>query len=143
VAQTGSIPDRTPPGQQLERINQLLNRTISFFALFTLISINIAATQDQDKSTFQAEKHKQQKVSCAGCHIGEEQPKTAATDKGCLACHKSMEAVAEKTADYKPNPHKNHITESNDVECTVCHHGHKADAPACLACHMGLTFEKK
>jgi dihydrodipicolinate reductase len=51
--------------------------------------------------------------------------------------------VAERSVAYVPNPHKNHITESNDVECTVCHHGHKADNPACLACHMGLTFEKK
>jgi hypothetical protein len=121
----------------------VLNKTISLVTLLTLILLNIAAAQDQDKSTFQAEKHKQQKVTCAGCHLGEEQPKTAATDKGCLACHKSMEAVAERSVAYVPNPHKNHITESTDVECTVCHHGHKADNPACLACHMGLTFEKK
>jgi hypothetical protein len=97
----------------------------------------------QEKTVFSADRHKGRGVACLGCH-GEAAPKIAASEKGCLVCHKSIEAVAEKTNDVVPaNPHKNHITVSNKVECTQCHNGHKADVPACANCHAGMKFEKK
>ncbi len=97
----------------------------------------------QEKTAFNADRHKSRSVACLACH-GEAAPKTAASEKGCLSCHKSLEAVAEKTIDMAPgNPHKNHITEANNLECTQCHSGHKADVPTCTNCHAGMKFEKK
>jgi hypothetical protein len=99
-------------------------------------------TTAQEKPALNADRHKSRGIACLACH-GEAAPKTAASEKGCLTCHKSMEAVAEKTKDMLPaNPHKNHITASNKVECTQCHNGHKADSPACTNCHAGMKFEK-
>ncbi len=105
-----------------------------------LLWIGAAAAAAED--SFLADRHKALNVKCAACH-GEEQPKTAASGETCLTCHKSMEAVAERTKDYNQNPHRNHITESSDLECTQCHFGHKADHPVCLNCHAGLKFEKQ
>jgi hypothetical protein len=95
-----------------------------------------------DKATFTADRHKALNIGCAACH-GEEKPKSAASEKACLTCHKSLEAVAEKTMDYNKNPHKNHLTEASDLECTQCHYGHKADIPVCNSCHQGIKFEKQ
>jgi fumarate reductase flavoprotein subunit len=100
-----------------------------------------AAIADE-KDSFTADRHKERNIKCVSCH-GEEEPKTAASEKACITCHKSLEAVAERTKDFTPNPHSNHITETSDVECTQCHFGHKADSPVCLNCHQGLTFQKK
>jgi cytochrome c len=113
---------------------------LCFCALAAVLWTTAAAAQNED--AFTADRHKQYTVACKGCHE-EEQPKTPATEKACLACHKSMEAVAEKTKDRKPNPHSNHVTEAADVECTQCHHAHKADVPMCHQCHAGLQFEKQ
>lgn len=99
--------------------------------------INLA----EEKSNFTADRHKGRGLSCTACH-GEEQPKAAAPAKSCLSCHKSLEAVAERTAAYEPNPHSNHLTQSSDIECTQCHYGHKEDSPVCHQCHQGLQFAK-
>jgi fumarate reductase flavoprotein subunit len=96
----------------------------------------------QEKRPFTADRHKSRGMECIGCH-GEAQPKTPAPAKACPACHTSMEAVAERTKDFEKNPHKNHLTEASDPECTQCHHGHKADTPLCHQCHEGMKFEKK
>jgi hypothetical protein len=95
----------------------------------------------QEKTTFTADRHKERNVKCLACH-GEAEPKTAASAKGCMTCHKSLEAVAERTKDYPRNPHMNHLTESSDIECTQCHKGHKEDTPVCLNCHSGMKFER-
>jgi fumarate reductase flavoprotein subunit len=96
----------------------------------------------QEKSAFTADKHKERDIACTGCHDSA-QPKEAASAASCLKCHKSMEAVAEKTKGFTPNPHKNHVTDSQDVECTQCHQGHKADTPMCSQCHGEMKFEKQ
>jgi hypothetical protein len=100
------------------------------------------AVSEETKKPFAADLHKQRGLECTACHK-EAKPKTPASAEACLTCHQSMETVAEKTADRKPNPHKNHITEASDLECTLCHKGHKADAPMCHQCHIGMEFEKK
>lgn len=94
------------------------------------------------KSSFTADRHKALKIKCQGCH-GVAKPKKAAPPEACDKCHQSLEAVAERTANLKPNPHKNHITEGSEVACTQCHGAHKADDIACERCHMGLKFEKQ
>jgi hypothetical protein len=100
-----------------------------------------SALSEEVKKPFSAEIHKRRGLTCIACHK-EPKPKTDASPENCLVCHQSIEAVAEKTADRSPNPHKNHVTDSMDLECTQCHHGHKADTPLCLQCHLGMGFEK-
>jgi hypothetical protein len=99
------------------------------------------AALSQEKPVFTADKHKEKNIACTGCHDNA-QPKEPASAASCLKCHKSMEAVAEKTKDFTPNPHKNHVTDSQDMECTQCHQGHKANTVVCNDCHGGMKFEK-
>ena len=106
-------------------------------AAILLAGINLA----EEKGSFTVDRHKSRGLTCTACH-GEEQPKAAASAKACMACHKSLEAVAERTAAFEPNPHSNHLTQSSDVECTQCHHGHKDDTPVCHQCHQGMQFAK-
>jgi hypothetical protein len=101
----------------------------------------VAGIGEEKKEDFTADRHKSRGISCIGCHK-EAQPKTAAPEKVCLACHKSLDAVAERTKDYSPDPHSNHITQSSDIECTQCHQGHKADTILCHRCHSGMKFAK-
>lgn len=101
-----------------------------------------SAWSGEETKPFVGERHKQRGLTCVACHR-EPEPKTAAPAEACLPCHQSMEAVAGKTANRKPNPHQNHVTEAMDLECTLCHHSHKADAPMCHQCHLGMEFEKK
>ena len=110
--------------------------------LILVSGLGIGAVVSEEKTGgFTAERHKSVGVSCIGCHK-EEQPKTAAPEKSCLACHKSFDAVAERTKNYEPDPHNNHITQSSDIECTQCHQGHKADVILCQKCHSGMKFQK-
>jgi hypothetical protein len=118
----------------------LLKRTV--VAAFVLLMVWTCCAADQEKRPFTADRHKALKITCAGCH-GAAKPKKAATQKTCLKCHTSIEAVAERTTGLKPNPHKNHLTEGSDVACTQCHAGHKADDIICERCHSGLKFEKQ
>jgi fumarate reductase flavoprotein subunit len=105
-----------------------------------LLNAGLALTEE--KKPFTADRHKSRAVECKGCH-GVEKPDTTATSQSCLACHQSLEAVAEKTGNRQPNPHKNHLTESSDIECTQCHASHKEDALVCHQCHTGLEFVKQ
>jgi fumarate reductase flavoprotein subunit len=122
-------------------MNLVFKRILCFSAVAALLLTGVAITKEKDDA-FTADRHKNRQITCNACH-GEAQPKTAASEKSCLACHKSIEAVAERTKDFERNPHKNHITEGSDVECTQCHQGHKADTPVCHQCHQGMKFEKK
>jgi hypothetical protein len=117
----------------------VINRVLCFIALAAVLGTGTAITQE--KKLFTADSHKERGLTCAACHK-EEQPKTAASGEACLTCHNSIEAVAEKTKDFDRNPHKNHITDSSDVECTACHQGHKDNISLCHQCHAGLKFEK-
>jgi hypothetical protein len=102
----------------------------------------IAFAAAQEKRPFTADRHKALKIACAGCHQ-EAKPEKAAPAEACLKCHQSLDGVAERTKNLKPNPHKNHLTEGSDVECTQCHLGHKADTLICNQCHGEITFEKQ
>ena len=96
----------------------------------------------QEKEKFTADRHKERGVTCDVCH-GEAQPTKAAPAENCLICHQSIAVVAERTKDFERDPHNNHITESADIECTQCHHGHKIDVPVCDQCHSGFKYEKR
>lgn len=64
------------------------------------------------------------------------------TKTQCLKCHKSYEALAERTKNVTPNPHVSH---QGAVNCEDCH---KANKPAksvelmCNDCHK-FTLKKK
>lgn len=95
----------------------------------------------EEKAAMTADKHKERGLKCEVCHK-EAQPKAAAPAEACLACHQSLENVAKKTENYTVNPHDNHITKSSEVECTMCHQGHKEDILLCHNCHQGLHIDK-
>jgi hypothetical protein len=117
-----------------------MKRTI--LAIFALVMIWTCYVVAQEKRPFTADRHKALKIACVGCH-GEEDPKKPATAEACSKCHQSLEAVAERTKNLKPNPHHNHLTEGSEVACTQCHASHKADDIICERCHSGLKFEKQ
>ena len=123
-----------------EGTNLVLKRIFCIFAVGMILATS--AVIAEDKTGFTADRHKGRNLACGACHGGEAQPKTAASAEACLTCHKSLEAVAERTTGFVQNPHDNHLTQSTDLECTVCHHGHKADTIACEQCHSGFKFEK-
>lgn len=126
---------------QVEKGTDLVIRKLFCFSIAAiLLCAGVALVQEKEK--FTADRHKERGVSCEVCH-GEAQPTKAASAEKCQACHQSLEAVAERTKDFVRDPHKNHITDSSDVECTRCHNGHKANSPVCNACHSGFKFEKK
>lgn len=122
-----------------KEIIQVLKRMFCLTAIVGIFWTVAAITQE--KEVFTADRHKEMGFSCEVCHQ-EAEPTTPASGKSCLACHESMEAMAEKTKDFVPNPHDNHMTQSSNIECTQCHQGHKADVSLCEQCHAGLTFQK-
>ena len=117
----------------------MTTRLFCFFAVASIFWTGIAITQE--KESFLADRHQKREVECKACH-GEGEPKALESGKSCLVCHKSLEAVAERTKDFEKNPHNNHITQVSDVECNQCHNGHKETTPLCHQCHEGMTFEK-
>ncbi len=52
----------------------------------------------------------------------------------CLSCHAngSYQALAEKTAKLKPNPHASHMA---DVQCDACHVWQGEPRLMCNDCH--------
>lgn len=119
----------------------MFKKLIGCLAMACLFGIGAVISQEKAKS-FTADRHKERGMACVGCHK-EEQPKTAAEAASCLACHKSLESVGERTKDFVQNPHQNHITDSSDVQCTQCHQSHKEDTILCHNCHAGMKFERQ
>jgi len=119
----------------------VLRKILSLSALAAFLCAGAAITQE--KETFTADRHKELGMGCESCHE-DAQPKAAPAEPGkaCAACHGPMEEVAKKTGELFPNPHDNHITQANEVDCTECHKGHKADATPCQNCHVGMKFVK-
>lgn len=79
----------------------------------------------------------------AEVHGGQLPAETGWATKGqCLQCHQSYDALAEKTKNLEPNPHKSHLGAVNCIEC------HKADKPSkqpelmCNSCH-NFTLKAK
>jgi len=117
----------------------VLKKIICFSTIVVLLGIGIVVSQD--KKAPLADRHKDRGLPCSVCHGGEDAPTTAASGKSCLICHNSLAAVADRTKGFVSNPHKNHLTEANDLECTQCHKGHKEDTILCHRCHAGMKFK--
>jgi hypothetical protein len=83
---------------------------------------------------FSSDKHIKAGINCDNCHgtakvaAGEE----VAMAK-CLSCHGSYEKLAKQTEKMIYNPHSN--SHLGDLDCKVCHHGHRADENYCGSCH--------
>ncbi|MDR0311022.1 MAG: cytochrome c3 family protein [Acidobacteriota bacterium] len=123
-----------------------MKKIISFAIVAALLVIGAGLSQESGENKPVADKHKDRGVTCGVCHNGEADPKSAASPKSCLSCknHDSWNAVAKLTNNdkgFKFNPHHNHITESNDLDCTQCHQAHKADTIICYNCHQGMKFK--
>ena len=69
----------------------------------------------------------------AEVHGGQLPAETGWATKGqCLQCHQSYDALAEKTKNLEPNPHKSHLGE---LRCTYCHSIHDTPKIHCNECH--------
>ena len=111
-----------------------------------LVVVVTGVSQEAGDNKPRMDKHKDRGATCAVCHGDEVEPKDAAPPKSCLTCknHDSWKTVTERTNSdkgYKFNPHHNHITEANEVECTHCHQEHKADTVFCYNCHTAMKFK--
>ena len=80
---------------------------------------------------FLADKHKVAGIGCDGCHK-QNPPKEQAPTLVCNKCHGDQTKLAERTQKVIPNPHDSHL---GNVECGLCHHGHKKSEDYCSTCH--------
>ena len=129
----------------------MMKKMIGLSVVTALLVIGAAAYQEAQVQEVQgkkptADRHKDRGVTCGACHDGEADPKTAASSESCFTCknHGSWGIVIERISankEYKFNPHQNHITTANDLECTLCHQAHTADIMICHNCHQGLEFK--
>jgi fumarate reductase flavoprotein subunit len=73
-------------------------------------------------------------VGCSACHEknSEGTSQADAPSDRCLECHGPLAQLAAMTMELDLNPHISHIP---DLQCTDCHHAHREQENACLACH--------
>ena len=76
-------------------------------------------------------KHAQMNKQCDTCH-GQTRPREVPDESVCLTCHVSRDAVKQKTAGLKPNPHYGH---SESQPCGDCHKQHEPSVLTCDQCH--------
>ena len=126
----------------------MMKKIIYLASTAALLVVGAAISQEtqdvQVKHT--ADRHKDRGITCGACHGGEAAPKEAASPKTCLTCknHGSWDIADKRIKDnkeYKFNPHRNHISEANDLECTMCHQAHGNDTIFCYNCHQGIKFK--
>jgi len=94
-----------------------------------------------DVKPYLSDRHVAKGMECKSCH-GDTTPQKPVETAKCLECHKSFDEVAKKTADMSPNPHSNHIVDSQDLDCTSCHHAHKANELYCSQCHADMEMQR-
>lgn len=95
----------------------------------------------EDGKPFLSDRHIATGLTCGSCH-GDADPKQAVATDQCLQCHQSFQDLAKKTVDMMPNPHSNHLVDSSDIECSFCHHGHKANEAGCAKCHADMVLSR-
>ena len=80
-------------------------------------------------------------MECTSCH-GDTTPQKPVETAKCLECHTSFDELSKKTVDMSPNPHSNHIIDSQDLDCSSCHHAHKANELYCTTCHADMELKR-
>ncbi len=109
---------------------------LCFFA--ATIIVTAAAFSKTDAPATSADRHKAIGVSCDACHGAG--TRNTVEMKQCFQCHGSYAKVAEKTKDLKPNPHDSHAV---DLECNLCHVGHKPFENYCGTCHKDMKIGRE
>lgn len=93
----------------------------------------------EDVKPYMSDRHVTKGMECKSCH-GDANPQKPVETAKCLECHKSFEEISKKTEDMSPNPHSNHIVDSQDLDCSSCHHAHKANELYCSQCHADMEM---
>lgn len=107
---------------------------------FLIWALALGLVGGVEAAGFLADRHAAKQVQCQSCH-GSSAPVAGAyvESEACLACHGSRAALASKqTALGKRNPHANHL---GDIDCTLCHAGHRKSEAYCVNCHKDFTLE--
>jgi len=83
---------------------------------------------------FNSDKHIKTGLNCDTCHGAEKVAAGAVVGRAkCQSCHGSYEKLAKLTEKMKLNPHVDY--HCGELDCNVCHHGHRADENYCSKCH--------
>lgn len=107
------------------------NEGVPFKGLYAVGNAAGTAAAAGTTDHFLADRHVERGVKCESCHVNGDTSKPVRKAQ-CLACHKSYEELAKKTANVHPNPHFNHYGER---DCTTCHKGHQQSTLSCSQCH--------
>lgn len=82
---------------------------------------------------FLADRHGARGTACVSCHgVDAPQPGAVVNSQACGTCHGGLDKVAELTKDNVPNPHYNHLI---NTDCQECHKGHVKSVNLCADCH--------
>jgi len=86
-----------------------------------------------------ADRHTDAGAQCTACHESAQPAKDAYVESDrCLSCHGSRAKIAEKQAAMgKRNPHDNHL---GDIDCVLCHAGHRKGESYCANCHKDFSL---
>ena len=102
--------------------------------------------------------HAQEAVTCLNCHeptLQQQMQELEVYVRGeftvplkerkfpvefCFDCHlphehTSYEEIIQRTAGLELNPHDSHISEINEMDCSICHKMHKPSEDYCAQCH--------
>ncbi len=83
---------------------------------------------------FTSDKHIKTGLNCDSCHGAAKVAAGAEVGTAkCLTCHGPYEKLAKRTERMILNPHAN--PHYGDLDCNVCHHGHRTDENYCGSCH--------
>lgn len=87
-----------------------------------------------------ADRHVAKGVKCDGCHDGMQggPMKRAGEQKreACVTCHGWYDVMAKKTTPEDPDEQNVHSQHDGELDCTVCHKGHRKGVNYCSQCHM-------
>jgi hypothetical protein len=85
-------------------------------------------------NVFNSDKHIKAGLDCDNCHGAVKVAAGAEVGMAkCLSCHGPYEKLAKRTEELIPNPHAN--PHYGDLDCNMCHHGHRVDENYCDSCH--------
>jgi hypothetical protein len=136
---TGSFPVPTFTPSNKRVLSEISVRCLFVAALLLYASAGQAVPSGQLQSA-----HKAKGVAaCKACH--KEAPATCKPpSKVCVTCHGDQAALAAKTSQASPNPHRPpHLASGETQDCNDCHHVHKESEVACVDCHRGFRFNLK
>jgi hypothetical protein len=105
------------------------------FLLLSLLLLGVFTAQLLFAAdAFHADRHIKTGLKCESCHGAAKAVAGAEVSTAkCLSCHGPYEKLAKRTDNMILNPHAN--PHYGDLDCSECHHGHRADEYSCGRCH--------